>query len=79
VFTVPLHSNASYSIVACVFVAMGMCLPSSCLAMNVYSDLTIPAFGRHVTIGKAAKPATFMLIKYFVFRYVVPFGRVYIQ
>jgi hypothetical protein len=38
------------AIVACVFVAAGMCLPSRCLAMNVYSDFTIPAFGRHVTI-----------------------------
>jgi hypothetical protein len=47
---VPLHRNGSLSIVACVFVAAGMCLPSRCLAMNVYSDFAIPAFGRHVTI-----------------------------
>jgi hypothetical protein len=39
------------SIVACLFVAAGTCLPRSCLAMNVYSDFTIPAFGRHVTIA----------------------------
>jgi hypothetical protein len=45
VFTAPLHSNRSYSIVACVFIAEGMCLPGRCLAMNVYSDFTIPAFG----------------------------------
>jgi hypothetical protein len=50
VFTKPLHSNGSYSIVPCVFVAAGMCLPSRCLAMNVYSDFTIPAFARHVSI-----------------------------
>jgi hypothetical protein len=50
VFAAPLHSNGSYSIVACAFVAAGMCLPSRCLAMNVCSDFTIPAFGRHVTI-----------------------------
>jgi hypothetical protein len=50
VFTAPLHSNRSYSIVACAFVASGMCLPSRCLAMIVYSDFTIPVFGRHVTI-----------------------------
>jgi hypothetical protein len=37
------------SVVACVFVAVGMSLPSRCLAMNVYSDLTIPAFGRNAT------------------------------
>jgi hypothetical protein len=49
-FTAPLHSNGSYSIVASVFIAAGMCLPSCCLAMNVYSDFIIPAFGRHVTI-----------------------------
>jgi hypothetical protein len=49
-FTAPLHNNGSYSIVACVFVVAVMCLPSRCLAMNVYSDFAIPAFGRHVTI-----------------------------
>jgi hypothetical protein len=48
--TAPLHSNGSYSIVACVFVAAEIYLPSSCLAMDVYSDFTIPAFGRHVTM-----------------------------
>jgi hypothetical protein len=46
---VPLNSNGSYFIVACVFVAVGMCLPSPCLAMNVYSDSSVPAFGGHVT------------------------------
>jgi hypothetical protein len=38
------------SIVACVFVATGTCLTSCCLAMDVSSDSTIPAFRRHVTI-----------------------------
>jgi hypothetical protein len=51
-FTAPLHSNGSYYIVAWVFVAAGMCLPSRCLAMNVYSDLNVPAFGRLVTASK---------------------------
>jgi hypothetical protein len=41
----------SYSIVACVFVAAGIYLPSRCLTMNVYSDFSIPAFGFHVTIS----------------------------
>jgi hypothetical protein len=50
VFTEPLHRNGCYSIVACVFAAPGICLSSRCLAINVYSDFTIPAFGRHVTI-----------------------------
>jgi hypothetical protein len=50
VFTMPLHKNESYLIVDCVFVAAGMCLPSRYLAMNVYPDFTIPAFGRHVTM-----------------------------
>jgi hypothetical protein len=45
VFTAPLHSNGSYSIVACVFISAGMCLPSRCLAMNVYSDFTVPVSG----------------------------------
>jgi hypothetical protein len=49
-FTAPLHSNGSYSSVVCVFDAVGMCLPSRCLAVNVYSDFAIPAFGHHVTI-----------------------------
>jgi hypothetical protein len=38
VFRAPLHSNRSYSIVACIFDATRMCLPSRCLANNVYSD-----------------------------------------
>jgi hypothetical protein len=50
VFTSPLYSNRSYSIVTCVFVAAGMCLLSRCLTMDVYSDFTFPAFGHHVTI-----------------------------
>jgi hypothetical protein len=50
VFTAPLYNNGSYLIVACVFVAAGMCLPSRCLAMNVYSDFIIPAFKRRVTM-----------------------------
>jgi hypothetical protein len=50
VFTTSLHSNGSYSSVACIFVAAGMCFLCRCLAMNIYSDFTIPAFGRHVTI-----------------------------
>jgi hypothetical protein len=29
-----------------------MCLPSRFLAMNIYSDFTIPAFRRHVTISQ---------------------------
>jgi hypothetical protein len=52
VFLAPLHSNGSYSIVSCVLVAAGMCLPSRCLAINVYSDFVIPTFGHHVTICK---------------------------
>jgi hypothetical protein len=50
VYTAQLHSNGSYSIFSWVFVAAGICLPRRCLAIYVYSDLTIPAFGRHVTI-----------------------------
>jgi hypothetical protein len=50
VFTAPLHDNGSYAIFACVFIAAGMCLLSSCLAMDVAYDFIVPAFGRHVTI-----------------------------
>jgi hypothetical protein len=49
-FTGPLHSKGSYSMVACLFVAAGIWLPSPCLAMNVCSDFPIPAFGRHITV-----------------------------
>jgi hypothetical protein len=49
VFTAPLHSNGC-SIVACIFVAAEMCLPILCLAMNIYSDFTLPAFEHHVKI-----------------------------
>jgi hypothetical protein len=49
VFTVPLHRHRSYSIATCVFIAAGMCLPCSCLAKDVSSDFTIPAFRHHVT------------------------------
>jgi hypothetical protein len=38
------------SIVACVFVAAGMCLSSLCLAMDVCSGSTIPAFRHHVIV-----------------------------
>jgi hypothetical protein len=50
VLTALLYMNGNYSIVACIFVAAGMCLPSRCLAMNVYYDFTIPDFGRHITM-----------------------------
>jgi hypothetical protein len=49
VFTALLHSNGSYSSPACVFVAAGIRLLGSCLAMDI-SDFTVPAFGRHITI-----------------------------
>jgi hypothetical protein len=39
-----------FSIVACVFFAAGMCLLRSCLAMDICSGSTIPAFSRHVTV-----------------------------
>jgi hypothetical protein len=47
VFTSPLHRNGSSSIV-CVLISLVICLPSRCLAMNVYSASAIPAFRRHV-------------------------------
>jgi hypothetical protein len=48
-FTAPLHRDGSYKILHCVFVAVGIYLPSCWLATIVYSDFTIVAFGRHVT------------------------------
>jgi hypothetical protein len=50
VFTVPLHSNGSYSIVACEFVAAEMFSLSRWLAINVYSDLSIRDFGHLIAI-----------------------------
>jgi hypothetical protein len=37
-------------VVASVFVAAGSCLPSRCLAINVCSGSTIPAFRHHITV-----------------------------
>jgi hypothetical protein len=53
VLTAPLHKKGSYWIVACLFVAAGIRLQSRCLAINAYSDFTIPAFRRHITISLA--------------------------
>jgi hypothetical protein len=36
VFTAPVHRNGSYPIVACIFVAMGMCLPNCCQEMGLH-------------------------------------------
>jgi hypothetical protein len=46
----PKTSPNNTPIVACVFIAAGTCLPSRCLAMNVSSSSTIPAFRSHVTV-----------------------------
>jgi hypothetical protein len=48
VFTAPLQSNGSYSIVACLFVAAGMFTES--LSSNERLFWIISAFGRHITI-----------------------------
>jgi hypothetical protein len=47
---VPFSRNGSCSIVSCIFVAAGKCLPCRCLAMYIYSDFTFSDFGRHVTV-----------------------------
>jgi hypothetical protein len=49
VFNSPLYRNGS-SILACVFISAGTCLPSRCLAINVYPASTIPAFRQHGTL-----------------------------
>jgi hypothetical protein len=46
--TLPNHGK---SIVTCLLVSLGTCLPNRCLAMNVYSCSAISAFRRHVTIS----------------------------
>jgi hypothetical protein len=61
-FTAPLRNNENYSIVACVFIIVGMCLLNSCLAMDVSSDFTIPDFGRRVTICNDLKESCRVLI-----------------
>jgi hypothetical protein len=55
VFTALLHNNGSYLIVACVFVVAGTCLPSCSLAVNVYSDYTVPVFGRRAMLWTGFK------------------------
>jgi hypothetical protein len=52
------HFNCT-SIVACLFFAAGTCLLRRCLAINVYSDFTIPASGHQVTIWNKAMVAKF--------------------
>jgi hypothetical protein len=44
------HNPNNTSIVACLFVVPGTCLPRRFLSMNVYSYFIIPGFGAHVTI-----------------------------
>jgi hypothetical protein len=44
VFTALFHSNGSYLIVTCVFIAAGMCLPSCSLAMGLH--VTVHCFTR---------------------------------
>jgi hypothetical protein len=59
VFTAPLHSNGRGSghientalLLLREFISAGTCLPSRCLAVNVYSGSAIPAFRRDVTIS----------------------------
>jgi hypothetical protein len=46
----PIRYLETRSCIACVFVAAGMCLPSRCLAMDVWCGATIPGFRRHVTV-----------------------------
>jgi hypothetical protein len=53
-----IHSFQNTSIVVCVFVAAGTCLPSRCLVTNVSCGFTIQAFRRHVTIRRETKIAT---------------------
>jgi hypothetical protein len=40
-YTLPFHRNGSSSIVVCVFISEGTCLPSWCLAMNICSGSAI--------------------------------------
>jgi hypothetical protein len=71
VFTAPLCSNGSYPIVACVFVAAWMCLPSTCLTMDVSYDFIIPAFGRHITILNLTNSTIQLLVIWFWRKWVM--------
>jgi hypothetical protein len=44
------NNSCGSSIVACIHVAMGACLPGHCLTMVTSSSSTIPPFRHHVTI-----------------------------
>jgi hypothetical protein len=68
VFTVLLHSNGSCSVVACIFVAVGMCLQSCCLTTDVSSDFTVPDFGRHVAILLVPQSVTYYVGLYHYYR-----------
>jgi hypothetical protein len=60
IFTAPLHSigrgagntENTALLLMWAFISTWICLPSRCLAISVYSDFTIPAFGRHATVRK---------------------------
>jgi hypothetical protein len=67
VFIAPLHNNGSYSIVTCVFVAARMCLPSRCLSMDIYSNFTLPVFGRYITILLIQLMQMVSLFMYFIY------------
>jgi hypothetical protein len=43
--TLPLHGNSSSFLVACVFIAMGMCLRSCCLAIDACSGSALRFLG----------------------------------
>jgi hypothetical protein len=45
------NTASNIFIVMCVFIATGMCLPSRCLAVDVFSVSPIPAVRRHVTVS----------------------------
>jgi hypothetical protein len=58
--------SSSSSVVVCIFIAAGTCLPSCGLAVDVISDSTIPAFRRHVAYeihgdDACTYPSTLML------------------
>jgi hypothetical protein len=65
VYILPLHRNGGSSIVACVFISAGTCLPNRCLAMNFFSVSAIPDFRRHVAIQETQNQTGLLVFFFF--------------
>jgi hypothetical protein len=50
---IPPDTASNSYLIACICVSAEACIPSCCLAIDVFSGSAIPAFSGHVTIGNS--------------------------